>query len=475
MELKLYNTLARRKEVFLPMDGGRVLIYTCGPTVYADAHIGNLRSYVFPDVLKKTLRRLGYQVRHVINITDVGHLTSDADTGEDKLEQAARSAGRTAWDIAEEHIGHYLEDLRRLRIELPDVMPRATDHIAEQIEMIRVLEKKGYTYRTDDGVYFDTSRFPGYGALARIKVEGLQEGARVEMGGKRHKTDFALWKFSPQDSRRQMEWESPWGMGFPGWHVECSAMSMKYLGPSFDIHTGGTDHIPVHHSNEIAQSEAVTGKPFVRYWLHGEFLVLGEEQRMGKSEGNLITLDELVERGFEPMAYRYLVLNSHYRKFLTFTWQALQSADTALMGLRRLIRDALPEGTAPKPIAGDPPQGSLEASLLEAVCDDLNTPKALGLFWTALRDGALAAGKKATLAVFADEILALGLFDFSRLEQSEDVPPEIRHLAEKRWAARQERNFAESDRLRAALTAGGYSVRDGKDGYELVRLDQGRG
>ena len=481
MELTLYNTLTRRKEVFEPLEPGKVGIYTCGPTVYADAHVGNLRSYIFPDVLKKTLRRLGYAVTHVINITDVGHLTSDEDTGEDKIERAARSAGRTAREIADEHEEHFHTDLQRLHIESADRFPKATDHIPEQIALIEQLEAKGATYRTGDGIYFDTAEFPDYGRLARVRVEGLQEGARVEMGGKRHKTDFALWKFSPPDVQRQMEWDSPWGRGFPGWHVECSAMSMKYLGQTFDIHTGGTDHIPVHHTNEIAQSECATGRAFVRYWMHGEFLVLGEERRMGKSEGNPITLEELIGQGFDPMAFRYLALNSHYRSFLNFSTEALQGADTALTGLRRLVREALPEderaasGRLQREAVLDPPApGSPQEELLAALCDDLNAPKALGILWTAMRNESLAAQDKLAVAALAEQILSLGLFDFARLEQRAAIPPDIEELAARRWAARQAKDFAESDRLRDALAESGYTVRDRKDGYDLVRSAGGR-
>jgi cysteinyl-tRNA synthetase len=468
--LKLYNTLTRTKEVFIPLNPPHVGIYTCGPTVYHSAHIGNLRSYVFPDVLKKTMRLLGYQVTHVINITDVGHLTSDADTGEDKMERAARLERRSAWEIARAYEDEFRNDLKRLHIAEPDYWPHATGHITDQIGMIQMLEAKGYTYRTADGIYFDTARFPEYGRLARLKVEGLQEGARIEMGGKRHKTDFALWKFSPPDQQRQMEWDSPWGRGFPGWHIECSAMSRRYLGDTFDIHTGGSDHIPVHHTNEIAQSECATGKPFVRYWLHGEHLVVADERqgaqgarRMGKSEGNFLTLQALVDAGYDPMAYRYLCLNSHYRSYLNFSENALKAADTALMGLRKLLKELR---IAPPAVTATP-ASPLQEQLLADVCDDLNTPKALGTLWSTLRDDALSAREKAAAAVFAEQWLSLGLFDFSRLE--EEIPAAIQSLAERRWAARQARNFAESDRLREELARQGYVMRDRKDGYDLVR------
>ena len=430
----LYNTLTRQKDLFESITPGKVGIYTCGPTVYAPAHIGNLRSYVFPDVLKKTLTRLGYAVAHVVNITDVGHLTSDADTGEDKLEQAARQTERSAWDMAAEYTQGFLKDLERLNIQIAQHLPRATAHIPDQIALIEKLESGGYTYSTSDGIYFDTSRFPDYGRIARLKAEGLQEGSRVAMGEKRNKTDFALWKFSPAGTQRQMEWESPWGKGFPGWHVECSAMSMRYLGERFDIHTGGTDHIPVHHTNEIAQSEAATGQPFVNYWLHGQYLVLGDDERMGKSAGNLLTLQALVDDGFEPLAFRYLALNSHYRSYLNFSMPALKAADAALMGLRTLVRKA--GGKTAHLLETDPfgqkPQPPARA-LLEQLCDDLNTPQALASLWGGLKDPSLSNALKCNLAAHAEGLLSLGLFDFSRLEAREEVPEAIRKIAEQRW------------------------------------------
>ncbi|MBI4082628.1 MAG: cysteine--tRNA ligase [Candidatus Lambdaproteobacteria bacterium] len=497
-ELRLYNTLARRKEPFRPLTAGQAGIYTCGPTVYAPAHIGNLRSYVFPDLLKKLLRVLGYRVTHVINITDVGHLTSNEDTGEDKLERAARQASRSAWEIAAQYTQAYLDDLERLHIEPPDHLPRATGHIAEQIALIRELEARGFTYRTADGIYFDTARFAGYGRLARLRVAGLQGGSRVELGEKRNKTDFALWKLSPPDARRQMEWESPWGRGFPGWHIECSAMSMKYLGRGFDIHTGGSDHIPVHHTNEIAQSEAATGEPFVRCWLHGEHLVLGEDQRMGKSEGNLITLGEVLARGFDPLAYRYLVLNSHYRKYLTFSWPALEAAATALTDLRRVLWEASDRSDTGAPAeavaeaASDTSCSPREEELLEDLCDDLNTPKALDTLWTAFRDPAASNAEKIGLARYADRVLSLDLFDFSPFQERPlelpggvgkmivvgaglEIPEVIALLVQAHVLARRAKNYVESDRLRDEIKRRGYIVRDrGGDHYEVEPARPGR-
>ena len=476
MDLQLYNTLTREKERFTSLRPGQVGLYTCGPTVYAEAHIGNLRSYVFPDILKRLLRQLGFKVMHVINITDVGHLVGDSDEGEDKLERAARASARSAWEIAEETTQIFLEDLAALNIEHPNVLPRATGHIAEQIALILVLESKGLTYRCKDGIYFDTARFPEYGRLARLKVEGLREGSRVEMGQKRCKTDFALWKFSPSDSKRQMEWDSPWGIGFPGWHIECSAMSMKYLGNCFDIHTGGTDHIPVHHTNEIAQSEGASGQPFVRYWLHGQFLVLEDAQRMGKSEGNFLGLRALTEKGYDPLVYRYLVLNNHYRKYLNFSWQALKAAQTALSGLRQLARQTggeagAAEPTVPAAVVGGTVDSPACRRLLEALCDDLNTPRALSVLWTVLRSAAASPEEKRALVRFADPLLGLDLYGGA--EAAPPVVPEaVQALAEQRWQARQNRDFAEADRLRDELTAQGYSVRDGKEGFALLPLAQ---
>jgi cysteinyl-tRNA synthetase len=422
------------------------------------------------------------------------------------MERAARSEGRSAWVIAAEHAEHFLADLERLNIELPDVMPRAAGDIPaglierirqispryaesrgyldKQIALIQRLEAKGVTYRTEDGIYFDTSRFPEYGRLARIQVEGLQEGARVEMGGKRHKTDFALWKFSPRDVKRQMEWDSPWGRGFPGWHIECSAMAMDCLhSDTIDIHTGGTDHIPVHHTNEIAQSEMATGQSFVRYWLHGEFLLLGEDQRMGKSEGNLITLQDLIDQGFEPMAYRYLVLNTHYRKFLNFSWEAMQAAQEALKGLRSLLKEVgIGRPHPPRDDLSIPEEGPGH-DLFDALCDDLNTAKALGVLWTVFGDKTLSADTKQELAVQAESVLSLNLFDYRASGLGGNIidatgnqiyplwtPREIRELAESRIDARTSRRFEESDRIREELRKRGWEMRDSRDGYELVAL-----
>ncbi|MEK7623556.1 MAG: cysteine--tRNA ligase, partial [Patescibacteria group bacterium] len=336
--LTLYNTLTRRKETFEPLRDKAVGLYTCGPTVYNYAHIGNLRTYIFEDILKRALVANGYDVRHVMNITDVGHLTDDADFGEDKMEKGAKREDKSAWEIAEFYTQAFKKDVQELNILPPDIWCKATDNIAEQIAMVQTLIDKGVTYETADGIYFDTTKISDYGKLARLRAQTLQPGKRVEMGEKRNPHDFALWKFSPTGEKRQMEWEAFGRKGFPGWHIECSAMSIKYLGEQFDIHCGGIDHVPIHHTNEIAQSETATGKkPWVRYWLHGEFLNIAET-KMAKSGENFITLQTIKDRGISPIAYRYFLLQTHYRKQLNFSWEALQAAETGLGNLRDQVR-----------------------------------------------------------------------------------------------------------------------------------------
>ena len=295
--IKLYNTLSRKKEVFKPIVKGKAGIYSCGPTVYSYQHIGNMRSYIFSDILRRVLEYNGYKIKHIVNVTDVGHLTSDSDGGKDKIEEAAQKERKSVSEIADYYFEIFKEDLKKLNIREPSNFPKASLHIKEQIKLIKDLEKKGFTYETDDGIYFDSSKFKNYGKLAKLKISGLKAGTRVEVGNKKNKTDFALWKFSESSGKREQEWDSPWGIGFPGWHLECSAMSMKYLGKTFDIHTGGEDHVPVHHTNEIAQSEASTGKKFVNYWLHGAFL-LSKGKKVSKSKGGLYTISDLEEQGF---------------------------------------------------------------------------------------------------------------------------------------------------------------------------------
>ncbi len=332
-----FNTLTRKKEEFKPLIPGKAGVYCCGPTVYNFAHIGNLRSYFFEDIMKRVLLYNGYDVKHIMNITDVGHLVSDADEGEDKMEKGAMREGKTVWDIAEFYTQEFKNDIEKLNILPPSIWCKATDHITEQIELVKCLEAKGYTYITEDGVYFDTSKFPDYGKMALLDIDGLEEGKRIKFSDeKKNKTDFALWKFSPRDQKRQMEWESPWGKGFPGWHLECSAMSSHYLGNTFDIHCGGVDHIQIHHTNEIAQSEACTGQKFVDYWLHGEFLI-EEKGKMSKSAGGFLKLQTLIDKGYSPLDYRYFLLMTHYRKKIKFSFDNLDAARNGYVNLKNRI------------------------------------------------------------------------------------------------------------------------------------------
>ena len=455
--LSLYDNYTRTLREFAPLDGSApVGLYTCGPTVYDYQHIGNYRTFMFEDVLKRVLEWNGYRVRHVMNVTDVGHLTSDADTGEDKMEKGARRTGRTAWEIAELYTQAFVTDLKLLNIEDPDVLCRATDHIAEQIAFIADIEKNGFAYVTGDGVYFDTSKQPDYGYLARLDVHGLEAGKRVEQGDKRHPTDFALWKFSPPGEKRQMEWDSPWGRGFPGWHIECSAMAQQYLGDFFDIHCGGEDHIPVHHTNEIAQTEARVGTRLANFWLHGYFLILNDA-KMAKSSGEFLRVQSLVDRGYDPLAYRYLCLTGHYRTQLNFTWDALDAAATGLERMRQAFF-ALPRD-------GDADAASVER-FAACVNDDLNVPRALAVAWEVLRGDLPGGVKRATLADF-DRVFGLGLATWR--PKAVDVPDAIRALADARLAARRAKNWAEADRLRAALQRDGWDMEDRADGYALKR------
>lgn len=458
-DVYFFNTLTRAKEKFIPLVAGKASLYTCGPTVYHYAHIGNLRTYVFEDLLTRTLRYAGFDLTHVMNITDVGHLVSDGDEGEDKMEKGARREGKSAWDIARYYTEIFFQDLDKLNIVRPQIVPKATEHVTEMIELVQDLEKRGFVYQTDDGVYYDTSRFPSYGNLAQLDVENLEAGKRVSMGEKKRPTDFALWKFSPAGEKRQMEWDSPWGKGFPGWHIECSAMAMKYLGPTFDLHCGGKDHIPVHHTNEIAQSEAATGKKYVNYWMHSAFLN-EDSGKMSKSTGKILTLSAVEEEGFTPLDYRYLLLQAHYRSELSFSWDSLKAAAAGLRGLRERVQ-ALGEPAAIS-AAGEVYRQKFWA----AIADDLGSAEALAVLFGLLKDPNLAAGEKKALVLDFDRIFGLRL-DAPALEAG--LPAEIQALVDARDAARKAKDFAESDRLRDALQAAGYAVKDSPQGTKVVK------
>lgn len=457
MSLHLYDTWTRSVREFAPLKPGEVGLYTCGPTVYNYAHIGNLRTYLFEDGLVRTLRLNGYRVNHVMNITDVGHLVSDGDEGEDKMEAGSRRTGQTAWTIAALYTDAFRADLKSLNITEPDIWCKATDHIAEQISFIQEIEKKGYTYRTSDGIYFDTSKQPDYGYLGRLDIAGLQAGARVDLGEKKNPTDYALWKFSAPEEKRQMEWDSPWGRGFPGWHIECSAMAHKYLGDYFDIHCGGEDHITVHHPNEISQTEAAYGTRLANFWMHGYFILLNSS-KMSKSSGEFLRVQLLIDKGYDPIAYRYLCLTAHYRSQLTFSWEALDAAQT---GLERLRQAVFALGESAKT-----PDADFMSRFVEKLNDDLNFPQALALTHELLRADLAPAVKKATLLKF-DEALGLGFATWAPLVI--EVPANVRAVADARWAARNAKDWAEADRLRGELTALGWTMKDGKDSYTLAK------
>jgi len=458
-KLLFYNTLHQSKERFIPINKNIVGLYTCGPTVYNYAHLGNLRTYLFEDLLKRTLLFNGYKVTHVENITDVGHLTDDADQGEDKMEKAAIKQKKSAWELANFYTDAFRADLKKLNILEPDIWCKATDHIDLQIETIKKIELNGFTYQTNDGIYFDTSKLPDYGKLARLDKERLQAGKRVEMGEKRNPTDFALWKFSPKHEKRQMEWDSPWGKGFPGWHIECSAMSSHFLGVPFDIHCGGIDHIPVHHTNEIAQTEAAEQKELANFWMHGEFMII-DDKRMGKSEGNFITLQTAVKKGFEPLAFRYLTLNTHYRQKLNFTWEALQGAQNALDNLRLQLID-LPLTKAYCE--------SFVDDFTKAINDDLNTPQAIALTWDLIKSECPGEMKLTTILKF-DEILGLDLKHYIQTAHNmlKHIPQAVTNLLQERNIARKEKDWGKSDELRDKIFSFGYVVEDTVNGQKLL-------
>ncbi len=471
--LRLFNTLTCEVSVFEPRNPPDVRLYSCGPTVYADQHIGNMRAYVFADTLKRTLRWKGYRVHHVINITDVGHLTSDADVGDDKLELAARREHRSIWEIAEHYTAAFKHDLARLRVGEPDLWPKATDHIPQMVAFAEALDGAGWCYALPSGLYFDTSRDDDYGKLARLDVGGQLEGARVEaVKGKRSPSDFAVWRTADAGESRQMEWDSPWGRGAPGWHLECSVMSIEHLGRHFDIHTGGVDHIPIHHTNEIAQSEAYLddGEEWVRWWLHGEFINL-KGAKISKSTGGGVLIDDLVDRGYHPLVYRYLLLQAHYRSSIGFSWEALESART---GLRRLLERYAAARTAPAATLSDAARTHLDA-FDAAVSDDLNTAKALAAVVAASRDDELDDGDLSALAAEFDAVLAIGLTDLSAADL--DLKPvdrdvgdaDIEALMSERNSARASRDFARSDDLRDHLIELGVIVEDHADGTSSWR------
>jgi len=473
--MKLYNTLTRRKDEFVPLVPSKVGIYTCGPTVYMFAHVGNFRAYVFADTLRRVMGYLGYEVKHVMNVTDVGHLTSDEDTGEDKLDKEARLEGKKPEEIAQFYEQAFFADAAKLNILRPHVVCRATEHIPDMIELVRRIEANGFAYRTSVGLIFDTGKYPEYALLSRLNLAEQQAGARVAVDPeRRNASDFALW--ITNQPNHLMQWDSPWGRGFPGWHVECSAMSIKYLGERFDIHTGGIDHIPVHHTNERAQNFAATGKEVVVRWMHNAFLVIGDA-RMGKSEGNLVTISELEKLGARPLDFRYLCHTALYRTPLSYTAESLKSAQNSLGGLVDFGRNA--QAWPVKDAAWTEPY---RRKFRDAIADDLNVPQGLAAVWNLVREGNQRQDRSAWDAVLDfDRVLGLGLANTSRVVSVRDgvqasvshglapsgTPEDILQLAQARQAARTVRNWAESDRLRKEIFDRGYVVEDTKYGWSL--------
>jgi len=461
-ELKLYNTYTREKEVFVPIRPDLVTLYTCGLTVYNYAHIGNLRTYIFEDVLKRVLFYNGYKVKHVMNITDIGHLTSDADEGEDKMVLSAKKEKKTVWEIAEFYTKAFESDLKKLNIIFPDYHIKASEHIPQMIKLIQRLEEKGYTYFRNGNVYFDISKFPNYGKLARLDIDRLKAGARVAVDkSKKNPLDFVLWFTKSKFDDQEMKWDSPWGKGYPGWHIECSAISMHYLGEQFDIHCGGIDHIPVHHTNEIAQSEGATGKKWVNYWMHGEFLVFNQE-KMSKSKGEFLTLDLLNKKGYSPMVYRYFCLGAHYRQQLSFSYDALETAKFSYNRLRNKIMEIKSNKEQSKP--DEKFVKTIKADFLERINDDLNMPEALAVLWKVLRTDKIGNKEKYDLAIELDKVFGLLLERGEELlneEAKQKVDTElVEKLVKERDEARAREDWTKSDKIRERLIRMGIEVRD---------------
>ncbi|MDR2185558.1 MAG: cysteine--tRNA ligase [Treponema sp.] len=485
MALTLFNTLGRELQVFEPLETGQVGFYGCGPTVYNYAHIGNLRAYVFHDVVVRTLRRLGYQVKHVMNITDVGHLSGDNDEGDDKMVKSAEERGKSVMEIADFYTGAFFNDTERMNILRPGIVCRATEHIGDMIALIQKIEAHGFTYFAGGNLYFDVARFSSYGELARLRLEDLKAGARTGVDeNKRNPQDFVLWFTKSKFENQALIWDSPWGRGYPGWHIECSAMSIKYLGETFDIHAGGVDHVPIHHTNEIAQSEAATGKsPWVKYWLHNEFLVL-DKGKMSKSAGGFLTLQSLIDAGYDPLDYRYFLLGGHYRSQLQFSYEGLDSARNARRSLLDKVRSlAAKAGSGVVKAAaeawkqGEPLSVAAQAYLAafdRALNDDISTPRALAELWGVLRDSGLEGGEILAVIFDMDRVLGLSLKEqaeksFERVEDAETLR-EIEDLIARRTGAKKARDFAQADAIRDTLKSRGILLEDGPAGTVWRRI-----
>ena len=456
--MKLYNTLTKKVEEFVPQKGKTVTFYTCGPTVYDYTHIGHMRTYTNNDLLKRTLLYLGFKVKHVMNITDVGHLTGDDDTGEDKLEKGAKKAKKTVWEVAAFFTDYFFKTTDALNILRPDIVCCATDHIKDMIEMIKKLEEKGFTYKTKEAVYFDVSKFKDYGKLSGQKLEEKIQKAREEVyidPEKKHPADFALWFFRiGRFANHTMHWSSPWGDGFPGWHIECSAMSTKYLGQPIDIHAGGVDHISVHHENEIAQSEAANNKPFVRFWFHNNFLMV-DGKKMSKSLVNFYTINDLEKHQIEPLAMRYFFLQTHYQKVANFTWEGAKSAQNSYNNLKKIVLE-LQSYNSYKSYKSHKSYKTYHSHFVNFISDNLQIPNALALLWQAVKDQSLNPQEKLSLIYDFDKVFGLKLTEI----KPQKIPQEIIKLAEERKRYRMEKNFQKADEIRKKIEALGYQIED---------------
>lgn len=458
MEFKVYNTLTRRKDEFLPIEEEKVGMYTCGPTVYNYAHVGNLRTYIFEDVLKKSLEYFGYKVKHVMNVTDVGHLQSDNDEGEDKMSLGAKRENKTVWEIARFYEDAFFKDCSLLNIKRPTVTCRATEHIDDMISFVKTLEDKGYTYISNGNVYYEIDKFKDYTKLANLSLDELQAGSRIEVDkNKKNPLDFVLWFTNSKFSNQIMQWDSPWGRGFPGWHLECSTMSIKYLGERIDIHCGGVDHITVHHTNEIAQSEGALGHKWVNYWMHGEFLVL-DGGKMSKSSGEFLTLSKLIEKGFSPLDYRYFCLQSRYRKQLIFSFESLNDAKNSLKKLKNRISSIIKD-INDEEIDNNKIEAYREKFMLE-IGDDLNIPNAFTVLFDVLKDEALNNAEKKYLVEDFDKVLSLDLLVEDKAEVDEAL---IESLIEERNQARKSKDWAKADEIRNKLSDMGIELIDTKE------------
>ncbi len=465
--LKLYNTIGREITEFKPIEDGKVSIYCCGPTVYNFAHIGNLRTYFFEDILVKTLKLNGFNIKHCMNITDVGHLTDDGDDGEDKMIKASREKGMDVYDIAKFFEKAFFEDTQKLNILKPNIICQATKHIGDMIKLVKGLEEKGFTYISNGNVYFNTTKFQDYGLMAGLDKQDLNFGTSTELDeAKQNPQDFVLWFTNSKFENQAMQWNSPWGKGYPGWHLECSAMSLKYLGDHFDIHCGGVDHVNIHHTNEIAQTEAYTGKKWVNRWLHGEFLV-NKTGKMSKSKDGFLTLNTLIDKGYKALDYRYFLLGAHYRSQLTFSWEALDAGKSALKGIRSRVQSLMKESEVFNINKISDKAAKYKTDFENHINDDLNTPRCLADLWDLLKDKEVSSGEKLAVIEYMDKILSL---DLLVAEKELCTDPELLALLDKRNIARGNKDYKSADEIRAQLLTKGWIIKDSPTGSSLERV-----